>query len=72
MIRGGDPVPNPAARYVRGLTRDDLTRLIGMDSTTHWDRRRALAAWQRLHDDGVIELRDEGGGVHIYGPKPTP
>lgn len=61
-------VPNPAARFVGRLTDDDLRRAIGLVEHRE-NRRRARVAFERLHADGVIELRRERDGtVRIFAP----
>ena len=65
-----DAVPNPAAGFVAPLTDADLTRMIGFDPTNRFRRRDARKAFERLHEDGVIDLQTEGSGLfRIFGPK---
>ena len=42
---------NPSARYVRGLTKGELTEMIGLDLSKRDNPRRAIAAFERLADD---------------------
>ena len=76
--KGGKPkrsktelVDNPAAKFVRGLTKYQLAQLIGIDPKPRQNRADALAAFERLDADGVIELHTDGQGqnqrYHIFG-----
>ena len=70
IVRSGhDTVPNPAARYVAPLTDADLTRMIGFDGNGKRRRHDARRAFDRLHTDGVIDLRREGRGYLVFGPR---
>ena len=62
-------VPNPSARFVHGYSKDDLTRMAGMDPKDHNHRFRAMDAFNRLHDDGVIDLQRDGSDWRIFGPR---
>ncbi len=62
-------VPNRAAQFVRVYSKDDLTRMAGMDPKDHNHRFRAMEAFNRLHDDGVIDLQRDGGNWRIFGPR---
>ena len=69
IVRSGNLEPNPLARFVGALCEHDLTAMIGFDPQSRDHRRQARAAWRRLHDDGVIDLRVEAGGrFRIFGP----
>ncbi|MDE0379633.1 MAG: hypothetical protein OXI20_10370 [Rhodospirillales bacterium] len=64
----GREIPNPAARFVGRLTDDDLRRAVGLVEHRE-NRKRARVAFERLHADGVIELRRERDGtVRIFAP----
>ena len=52
-----ETVPNPAAKFVGKLIDDDVRRLVGLHAKHHENRRRARAALERLHGDGVIVYR---------------
>jgi len=71
----GKQVPNPAARYVRGLTEADLASLIGFDPTKRYDRYRARKAFERLTEDSAIKLVRTGSPkqqrYRIFGPDPV-
>ena len=54
--------PNPAVRYVKGLTKVQLTEAIGLDSTNRANQRETMKAFERMEDDGVIDLQTEGRG----------
>ena len=64
--------PNPAARYVKGLNKAQLAEAIGLDAQYTANHGRALDAFERLNDDGMIDLQKEGRGqgvkYYIYGP----
>ena len=60
--------PNPSARYVRGLTKGELTEMIGLDLSKRDNPRRAIAAFERLADDKVIDLDRDGSLFRIFGP----
>ena len=59
--------PNPSARYVRGLTKGELTEMIGLDLGKRDNPRRAIAAFERLADDEVIDLERDGSLFRIFG-----
>ena len=61
---------NPLARYVAPLSEADLARMIGFDPTNRDHRRKTRRAFDRLHNDRVIDLRRKGDGVRIFGPGP--
>ncbi len=76
--KGGKPirsktkmVDNPATRYVRGLSKYQLAQLIGINPEPRENRRNALAAFEQLDADGIIELHRDGRGkneqYHIFG-----
>ena len=50
---------NPAAKFVPKLTDYDLTRLIGLEEDNRKHRLRARRAFEQLHQDGRIDLRNE-------------
>ncbi len=60
--------PNPSTRYVRGLTKGELTEMIGLDLNRRNNPGRAIDAFERLADDGVIELVREHNLWRIFGP----
>ena len=64
-------IDNPATRYVRGLTEEELTEMIGMNPTDRDHRRRTRQAFERLDDDGVIDLEKDGRVWRIFGPTPN-
>ncbi len=62
-------VPNPAARYVGWLCPDDVRRMVGLAADHKENRRRAMAALERLEGDGVVVIeRGQGGLVRLFGP----
>ena len=67
IVKGPDQVANPMAQFVKTLFDDDLTRMIGFDANNRSHRHQARAAFERLHADGVIDLRAEHGGWRIFG-----
>ena len=64
-------VPNASAKYVVGHHKRQLAQLIGIDPDDRHNRADALAAFEQLDADGVIELNKEGHGrgekYFIYG-----
>ena len=69
IVRSARLVPNPAARYVSGLTDADLARMIGLDSTVRQYRINARRAFEHLHRDGVIDLHRRGRKLYVFGPR---
>ena len=65
-----EQVPNTAARYITPLTDADLTRMIGLDATGRDDRYKARRAFERLAEDGVIDLRRDGTDWWLFGRAP--
>ena len=62
-------IPNAAARYVeRDLTEHDLARMIGLDATERQRRHDARSAFERMDDDGMIDLQRSGSRFAIFGP----
>ena len=62
-------VPNPMNKYQGDpLTAHALARMCGLDPNTKQYRARAVAAYERLHDDGDIEFVRDGGGYRICSP----
>ena len=61
---------NPSTRYVRGLTEGELTEMIGLNPGERYHRQRARQAFERLDDDGVIDLEKDGKVWRIFGPTP--
>ena len=57
---------NPAARFVAPLTVTDLARLIGFDGDNRQRRHDARRAFERLADDGVIDLQRDGKGFRLF------
>ena len=66
--KDGKLQPNPSARYVRGLTKGELTEMIGLDTSKRDNPRRAIAAFERLAADEVINLDRDGSLFRIFGP----
>ena len=61
-------IDNPAAHYAGPpLSEEDLTRMIGFDSTDRFRRRDTRAAFERMEADGVIEIDRAEDGFLIYG-----
>ena len=64
--------PNPAAHYVKGLTKAELTAAIGLDAASRSNRAATMGAFERLADDGVIDLHKDGRGQYqkffLFGP----
>ena len=65
--KDGKLQPNPSARYVRGLTKGELTEMIGLDTSKRNNPSRAVEAFERLAEDGVIELVGDGSLFRIFG-----
>ena len=65
--KDGKLQPNPSARYVRGLTKGELTEMIGLDTSKRNNPSRAVEAFERLAEDGVIELVCDGSLFRIFG-----
>ena len=66
-------IPNPQARFQRLLNASDFTRMIGLDPAVRPYRQRAVAAFERMHRDGIIELVEEPGKTRtwrVFGPPP--
>lgn len=70
VLRGDELVPHPMQQLAPALTDEDLANLIGFDGTDRRYRKLAVGAWERLSNDGVIDLRREGGGWRLYAPRP--
>ena len=68
IVRGKSMIPNPHARLVSPLSDADLARLIGLDPTDKRRRHDARRALERLHADGVIDLRKDRDGWRIFAP----
>ena len=61
--------PNSVARYAGpDLTDHDLARMIGYDETDRRRRHEARFAFERMDDDGVIDLQRNGSRFAIFGP----
>lgn len=60
--------PNPATRYVRGLTEGELVEMVGLKGTDKNHRRSTRKAFQQLDTDGVIDLKQDGQLWRIFGP----
>ena len=70
IIRAGELVENETApRYSPFLTDSDLARMIGFDGNNRFRRRDARKAFERLDDDGVVDLVPERDGFRLYGPR---
>ena len=63
----GTQIANPAARFVRAYSKNDLTRMAGMDRKDRKHRFRAMEAFQQLDADGVIDLQRDGANWRIFG-----
>ena len=62
-------VENPINKYQGApLTAHALARMCGLDPGRKQYRRRAIETYERLHDEGDLELAREGGGFRIYSP----
>ena len=53
-------MPNPTARFVPTLMASDFARMIGFDAEDRRHRSKAREAFERLAEDGVIDLLPEG------------
>ena len=61
-------IPNHVSRYVSTrLTESDLARMIGFDPTDRRRRHDARSAFERMDDDGVIDLLRDGKRFGIFG-----
>ena len=59
---------NPAERYVAPLSEVDLTRMIGFDPIDKRRRYDARVAFNRMEEDGAIEMvRDGTAGWKLFG-----
>ena len=56
--------PNSTARYVKGLTKAQLTEAIGLDASVNQNQSDAIKAFKRLEDDGVLDLQTKGRGKY--------
>lgn len=65
-------IPNRHARYVQAMDDSDLTRLIGLNPDIRDHRYKARKAFERLHADGVIDLRMDRKEYRIFGPRKKP
>ena len=63
-------VANSSTRYVRGLTEGELTEMTGFDPTDRKRRHDARRAFERLDNDGAIDLERDGKVWRIFGPTP--
>ena len=61
-------IDNRHARYVRGLTESDLAQMCGWEKPNRNQRRDGRNTFERLHDDGVVELFKEGDLFRVFGP----
>ena len=62
-------IPNRITRYVESeLTEHDLARMIGFDPTERRRRHDARFAFERMDNDGVIDLQRNGRHFAIFGP----
>jgi len=66
LIRGNSLIPNPQSRYVKSLDSKDLTRMIGFDPEDSRYRDKAIKAFEKLHEDGVINLQKDAYGWKIF------
>ena len=53
-------VENPSRRFVKPLQEPDLVHMLGLSKKSRTNRKRALKVFERLHDDGVIDLHEKG------------
>ena len=66
-------VENPAQRYVKFLSDDELRQLVGLKAATPANRMRAREAIERLALDEVIDIEQRSDGtVRFFGPRATP
>ena len=54
--------PNSKTRYVKGLTKAELTAAIGLKADVRENQSATIKAFKRLENDGVIDLQTEGRG----------
>lgn len=57
-------VPNPAVRYVTGLTKAQLTKAIGLDASSRSNQAATMKAFEQLAADDVIDLQKKGRGQY--------
>ena len=67
-----DRVENKAARYITPLTEADLATMLGFDPTDRDHRRKARNAFEKLDEDGAIDLRRERREWWLFGPQRLP
>jgi len=70
IVRGNELIANPQSRFVKPLDDKDLTRMIGFDAEDRRYRHKAIKAFEKLHDEGIIDMRNDPDGRRIYAPKP--
>ena len=70
LVRDGELVDNPAARYAPLLRESDVAAFVGMDSTrkSRFDARAAIGAFAS-EPDPVVELIPDRGGWRVYGTR---
>jgi len=68
IVRGNELIPNPQGQFVKPLDGKDLTRMIGFDPSNRKHRHLARKAFDALHEDGVIDLRQGSDGLRIFAP----
>ena len=59
--------PNSSDCYVRGLTKGELTEMIGLDLSKRNNPSRAVEAFEQLAEDGMVDLERDGSLFRIFG-----
>ena len=67
-----DRIKNKATRYVTPLTEAGLTTMLGFNPDDRDHRRKARIAFEKLHEDGAIDLHREGREWWLFGPRTAP
>lgn len=72
VVRTGELIPNPAARFAPFLPERDVAAFVGMASgrKARHDARAAITSFAE-GADAVVELVPEGGGWRVYGAGPA-
>ena len=65
-------IPNKASRFVPKLTGESLARMAGFQDIGRKQIARAIKAFERLHEDGVIDLvQEQDGRFRVFAPNPA-
>ena len=65
-------MPNPAGRFVRWLSPDDVRAMVGLAADTRTNVKRARDALEHLEADGVVAIeRRQDGLIRLWAPDKT-